>query len=146
MTSLPAYDAANIFAKIVRGEMRCVKVFEDEDVLAFMDIFPQTEGHTLVIPKRARATSLLDAPEADLKTLIVGVQKIARAVEKALSPDGVRIMQFNGAEAGQTVFHLHFHIIPIYAGKAQRRHGGEGGTPADNEQLKLLAARIAAAV
>lgn len=144
MTNLPAYQADNIFAKIIRGEMPCVKVFEDDDALALMDIFPQTEGHTLVIPKRARATSLLDAPEADLKTLIVGVQRIARAVEKALEPDGIRIMQFNGSGAGQTVFHLHFHVIPIYAGRPVRAHAGGG--PADSDKLKALAARIAAAL
>jgi len=144
VTSIPPYHSDNIFAKLLRGEAPCVKIFEDDEVLAFMDIFPQTDGHCLVVPKRARAASLLDAPEGDLKTLIVGVQKLARAVESALAPDGLRIAQFNGAEAGQTVFHLHFHVIPVYAGKPMRAHAG--GAPADTDKLKALAARIAAAL
>jgi histidine triad (HIT) family protein len=144
MTAIGPYDEANIFAKILRGEMPCVKVHEDDSVLAFMDIFPQSDGHALVIPKRARATALFDASAEELKALIVGVQKIARAVEKALKPDGVRILQFNGAPAGQTVFHLHFHIVPVYEGRPVRPHAG--GKPADTEQLKDLARRIAAAL
>ena len=144
MTRTPEYDAGNIFAKIVRGEASCVKVFEDDAVLAFMDIFPQTEGHTLVIPKRARATSLLDAHDEDLKTLIVAVRRIAKAVDAALKPDGVRILQFNGSEAGQTVFHLHFHVVPVWAGRPMRAHGA--GAPADAARLKDLAASIAAAL
>ena len=142
MTS--TYDPNNIFAKIIRGEIPAIKIYEDDDVLAFMDIFPQADGHALVIPKRARAARLIDARPDDLRTLIVAVQKVARAVEAALKPDGVRIMQFNGAEAGQTVFHLHFHIVPIYAGQPMRAHAG--GAPADQARLKELAQRIASAL
>lgn len=144
MTQTPAYDQNNIFAKILRGEIPCVKVYEDDAVLSFMDIFPQSEGHTLVIPKNARATNLFDIEPAGLATLIVGAQKVARAVEKALRPDGVRIVQFNGAPAGQTVFHIHFHIIPVYEGRAEQRHAA--GAKADAGALESLAAKIRAAI
>lgn len=144
MTKIQQYDPENIFAKILRGDMSCVKVFEDGEALAFMDIFPQSEGHTLVIPKRAEATNFFDIDAAALQTLIVRVQKVAKAVEKALKPDGVRIVQFNGAPAGQTVFHIHFHIIPIYEGRDLGRHG-DGG-PADSAALMALASKISAAL
>lgn len=144
MTDVKSYDPDNIFAKILRGDIPCAKVFEDDVVLAFMDIFPQSEGHTLVIPKKARATMLLDIDADDLKVLMERVQKVARAVEKALKPDGFRIVQFNGAEAGQTVFHIHFHIIPAYAGRPLGQHAA--GKAADPARLAELAAKIAAAL
>jgi len=142
MTFVQRYDADNIFAKIIRGEMACIKAYEDELILAFMDIFPQSDGHTLVIPKKPPATSFFDNKPSDLSDLIIGVQKVAKAVDAALSPDGVRIIQFNGSEAGQTVFHIHFHIIPVYAGVALGRHGD--GAPAEASKLQALAAKIAA--
>ena len=144
MTDKVKYDPDNIFAKMIRGDMSCVKVYEDDTILAFMDIFPQSEGHTLVIPKRAKATMLFDIDTDHLKDLIEGVKKVARAVDKALKPDGVRIAQFNGAESGQTVFHIHFHIIPIYAGQPLGRHAG--GAPADVSRLTETASRIAGAI
>jgi histidine triad (HIT) family protein len=137
------YEPDNIFAKIVRDEMPAIKVFEDEIALAFMDIFPQSEGHTLVIPKKTKATNLLSADAAELGPLIVRVQRVANGVVKALSPDGVRVMQFNGAPAGQTVFHLHFHIIPVYEDAPLKRHAGERADPA---HLESLAVRIRAGV
>ncbi len=139
-----AYDPDNIFAKIIRGEMPCVKVYEDDDILSFMDIFPQTEGHCLVIPKAAGATNLLDAPAEMLGTVIAGTQRIARAVAASLKPDGVRIAQFNGAPAGQTVYHLHFHILPVYEGRAVAAHENAG--PAATGELKALAEKIRAAL
>lgn len=144
MTEKQPYDSENIFAKIIRGEAPCVKVYEDEEILSFMDIFPQSEGHALVTPKKVRATNLFDIEEEDLKTLIAAVKKVACAIETALQPDGVRIVQFNGAPAGQSVFHIHFHVIPVYQGKAERPHAA--GQPADAGKLKELAARIAAAL
>lgn len=144
MTEIPKYDDGNIFAKIVRGEIPCVKVHEDADILAIMDIFPQSEGHTLVILKHAKATTLFDLDIDRLRTLIEGVQKVAKAVDRALAPDGIRIAQFNGTEAGQTVFHTHFHIIPAYAGRALRPHAGGG--PADPARLAETARKIAAAL
>ncbi len=144
MTDIPDYDSGNIFAKILRGEIPCAKIFEDDAALAFMDIFPQSEGHALIIPKRAKATSLFDVPEAELKTLIAAVQKVARAVDRALKPNGLRIMQLNGSDAGQSVFHIHFHVIPVYSGRALRPHAA--GKPADAAALNELATKIAAAL
>lgn len=136
-----AYDDSNIFAKIVRGEIPSVKVWEDDQVLAFMDVFPQSKGHVLVISKTSKARNLLDAEAKTIGRLIGAVQKTARAVRAALNPDGLVVTQFNGAPAGQTVFHLHFHIIPRWDGVPLGRHA-EG--MADPEELKALADQIAA--
>jgi histidine triad (HIT) family protein len=144
MSLIGAYDPDNIFAKILRGEIPAVKVFEDADVLAFMDVFPQSKGHTLVISKTSQARNLLEVEAAALERLILGVQRVAKAVEAALKPDGLIVTQFNGAPAGQTVFHLHFHIIPRYEGVEIAGHGRAG--MADAEILKGLAAQIGAAV
>ncbi len=138
------YDDGNIFAKILRGEMPSARVFEDEHVFAFMDVFPQSKGHTLVIPKHSAARNLLEEEPERLSNLILGVQRVARAVRAALNPDGLVVTQFNGAPAGQTVYHLHFHIIPRWDGVALGRHA-EGGM-ADMAELKDLAARIAAKI
>ena len=117
-----AYDDQNIFAKILRGEMPSVKVYEDDVALAFMDVFPQSEGHTLVIPKHVEARNFLDMPTEKLGAYMARVQAVAQAVEKALQPDGVVVTQFNGAPAGQTVFHLHFHIIPRWQNVEMNLH------------------------
>ncbi|WP_395672828.1 HIT family protein [Phenylobacterium sp.] len=137
-----AYDDGNIFAKIIRGEAPAAKVYEDDHVVAFMDVFPQSTGHTLVIPKQDAARNLLEADPAILATLIQTVQRVARAVREALKPDGIVVTQFNGAPAGQTVYHLHFHIIPTWEGVPHGRHAGGG--MADPDELKALAAAIAA--
>src|ERR1051325_1068342 len=100
---------------MVRGDIPSVKVYEDETVLVIMDIFPQSRGHTLVIPKAA-SRNLLDADPRELSTVAGYLPRLARAVKAATGADGVRLMQFNEAPAGQTVFHLHFHLIPIYEG------------------------------
>jgi histidine triad (HIT) family protein len=136
------YDPQNIFAKILRGEFSSHKVFEDDDVLAVMDVFPQSRGHTLVIPK-APSRNLLDADPAVLSAVMPKVQKVARAVMKATQADGLRLAQFNEAAAGQTVFHLHFHIIPVYEGIPLGQHGGG---KADDGELAVLATEIAAAI
>lgn len=143
MSLTGSYDAENIFAKILRGEIPSVKVFEDDEVLAFMDAFPQSRGHLLVISKTSQARNLLEAEPKTLGRLIGAVQKAARAVTAALKPDGVVVTQFNGAPAGQTVFHLHFHVIPRYESEALGRHA-DG--MADVEELRVLAAKIAAAL
>jgi histidine triad (HIT) family protein len=138
------YDQGNIFAKILRGEAPCFKVFEDEVALAFMDIFPVGRGHTLVIPKRAAARNLLELPDAEIGPYMERVQRVARGMEKALAPDGLAVFQFNGAPSGQTVFHLHFHIVPRWEGTPMGQHGK---TPmGDKEELAKLAVQIAAAV
>lgn len=123
MTSA-AYDTNNIFAKILRGEIPAHKVYEDTNVLAFMDVMPQATGHVLVVPKAA-SRNILDADPATLGALIVTVQKVAIAAEEAFEADGVTIMQFNEAPAGQSVFHLHFHVIPRHEGVPLRPHSGK---------------------
>ena len=138
------YDDGNIFARILRGEMPAARVFEDEHVFAFMDVFPQSRGHTLVIPKNSTARNLLEEEPQVLSELILGVQRVARAVRSALKPDGIVITQFNGAPAGQTVYHLHVHIIPRWEGVPVGRHAG--GQMADPEELKALAQQIAAQI
>jgi histidine triad (HIT) family protein len=139
-----AYDPGNIFAKIVRGEAPCHKVFEDDIVLSFLDVFPQSRGHSLVILKAVQARNLLDLPADQFGPLFARVQKVAGAMTRALNPDGLRLVQFNGAPAGQTVFHLHVHIVPVYAGVAMA--GGHGQGPmADPAKLAETAALIAAA-
>ena len=138
------YDDGNIFAKILRGEAPAARVFEDDHVLAFMDVFPQARGHTLVIPKHSTARNLLDEEPQVLANVILGVQRVTRAVRAALNPDGIVVTQFNGATAGQTVYHLHFHIIPRWEGVALGRHGAGG--MADPAQLKAFAAEIAAQI
>jgi len=135
------YDEANIFAKMIRGEAPCAKVYEDEDVLAFLDLFPQSRGHTLVVSRTARARNLLDIEPAALQRLMVGVQKVAQGLRAALKPDGLVVTQFNGSPAGQTVFHLHFHLIPRYEGVASSVHGSS--RMADAGELAQLAGEIA---
>lgn len=145
MTLHAPYDPDNIFAKMLRNEVPAVKVFEDDVVMAFMDIFPQSRGHTLVIPKHVEARNLLDLPESQVAPYMERVQKLARAVESALKPDGLIVTQFNGAPAGQTVFHLHMHLIPVFAGE-QRQRGHGSGKQANMEELKTLAETISAAI
>jgi histidine triad (HIT) family protein len=118
------YDTNNIFAKILRGEIPAHKVYEDDNVLAFMDVMPQAEGHVLVVPKAA-SRNILDADPATLGALIAAVQKVAIAAQDAFEADGVTIMQFNEAPAGQSVFHLHFHVIPRKEGVPLRPHSGK---------------------
>jgi histidine triad (HIT) family protein len=140
-----AYDADNIFARIIRGELPAAKVYEDAHVLAFMDVFPQSRGHTLVVSKKSYARNLLDVESDVLSQVILEVQRVARAIRPALNPDGLVVTQFNGAAAGQTVFHLHFHLIPRYAGEPLRPHGAGGmADPAElSEIARLIAAEIA---
>lgn len=139
-----AYDPDNIFAKILRGDMPSVKVWEDDDVLAFMDVFPQSEGHVLVVSKTSTARNILEIEPEALARLTAAVQRTARAVEKALKPEGLSLMQFNGDAGGQTVFHLHFHIVPRWSDRPMKGHGH--APMADAEQLKTLAEKIAAAL
>lgn len=137
------YDSGNIFAKIIRGEIPAHKVYEDDSILAMMDIFPQSRGHTLVIPK-APSRNLLDADPVVLSTVMPTVQRMAKAVLAATRADGIRVTQFNEAPAGQSVFHLHFHIIPAYEGAELGRHAS--GAKADDADLAALAEAIAAAM
>lgn len=133
------YDPSNIFGKILRGEIPAHKVHEDDTALVMMDIFPQSRGHVLVIPKAA-SRNLLDATPDTLSTVIPLVQRVAKAALAATGADGIRIVQFNEAPAGQTVFHLHFHVIPVYEGLALSPHARG---KADDGELAALAAEIA---
>ena len=144
MTLHDTYDPNNIFAKIVRGEMPSIRVYEDDVALAFMDVFPQSDGHTLVIPKKVQARNFLDMPSDYLGSYMLCVQKVTRAVESGLKPEGLLVTQFNGTPAGQTVFHLHFHIIPRWEGKPLGRHASGG--MAKPEDLEPIAAKIRAAL
>ncbi|ESX00486.1 HIT family hydrolase [Mesorhizobium sp. LSJC268A00] len=137
-----AYDPSNIFAKILRGEIPSHRVYEDDAVVAFMDVMPQGPGHTLVVPK-APSRNLLDADPATLGRLFTTVQKVALAVKKAFGADGVTILQFNEPASGQTVYHLHVHVIPRFEGIALKPHTGQMEKP---EVLTENAARIRAAL
>jgi histidine triad (HIT) family protein len=121
---MSSYDNDNIFAKILRGEIPSVKVYEDEHSIAFMDVMPQAPGHTLVLPKQP-SRNLLDASPETLSHLIKAVQKVANAVQEAFDADGIYVAQFNEPSAGQTVFHLHFHVIPRHEGTALKPHSGK---------------------
>ena len=118
-----AYDENNVFAKVLRGEIPCHKIYEDEDTLAFLDIMPRAKGHALVITKE-KARDLFDVRPEALAKLMAVVQKLAPQIKDAVGAEGVLIQQFNGAAAGQTVFHLHVHIIPRKAGEALKPHAG----------------------
>jgi histidine triad (HIT) family protein len=136
------YDSNNVFARILRNELPAFKVFEDGNALAFMDAMPQTDGHTLVIPK-VMAQNFLDIEPHALASLITSTQHVAKGVQHAFKPDGMRIIQFNGAAAGQTVFHIHFHIVPYYEGQQAKSHEREW---ADKAVLAQHAERIRAAL
>jgi histidine triad (HIT) family protein len=132
------YDPTNVFAKILRGELPAHKVRETGSTLAFMDIMPRADGHVLVIPK-APARNILDISSASLAALMEEVRIVAAGVMAAMQADGITIQQFNEAAGGQVVFHIHFHVIPRWAGVALRPHTGQ---MADGEALKAHAARI----
>jgi histidine triad (HIT) family protein len=123
-----AYDPNNIFARILRGEIPAHKVHEDAHTLAFMDVMPQADGHTLVIPK-APAENIFDLPPPALAATILTTQRVARAVKKAFGVPGILIAQLNGPEAGQSVFHIHFHVVPRREGLDLRFHARDMAEP-----------------
>lgn len=135
-----SYDDTNAFARILRGEIPCIKVAETDEALAIMDIMPQSDGHVLVIPK-APAAEIFDLPDAALVAAIRMTRQLAVAVRAALTPDGVFVGQFNGSAAGQTVPHVHFHVIPRWKGADLRLHARD---MADSAKLEDLARRIRA--
>lgn len=137
-----AYDTSNIFARILRGEIPSHKVYEDQHTLAFMDVMPQADGHTLVIPK-APAENILDVPPEVLAATILATQRVAKAVMKAFAAPGILVAQLNGSAAGQSVFHLHFHVVPRHTGLDLRFHARD---MADHKLLAEHAARVRAAL
>jgi histidine triad (HIT) family protein len=138
----PAYDPDNIFAKILRGEAPCVRIFEDEVALAFMDVMPRADGHALCIPK-VPARNLLDISLEDLARLMPAVHRLARATMIGLGAEGISVMQFNESAGGQVVFHLHFHVLPRWSGVDLRPPGGRFVPAAE---LEPIAAKIRAAL
>jgi histidine triad (HIT) family protein len=138
---MPSYDPANIFAKIIRGELPCHKVYEDDKVLSFLDIMPRAPGHTLVLPK-APARNILDIAPDDLVAVALAAQRIAKAAVKVFGADGVTVQQFNEGAGGQVVFHLHLHIIPRKAGVPMKPPASEKEKPEvlSDQALKLAAA------
>ena len=133
-----AYDPDNIFAKILRNELPAIRIYEDADTLAFMDIMPQADGHVLVIPKE-HAETLMDLSEESARACIATTRRMAAAVKQALGQPAVSIMQMNGAAAGQTVPHCHFHVIPRSPGASLRIHAAERAEP---EKLEMIARKI----
>ncbi len=134
-----SYDDDNIFARILRGELPCHKVYEDSDTLAFLDIMPRVDGHLLVLPKTP-ARNMLDASPAQLAAVMGTVQKLSHAAMVAFEADGVTIQQFNEDAGGQEVFHLHFHVLPRLKGQSLR----PPGIMADADLLKAQAAKLRA--
>jgi histidine triad (HIT) family protein len=137
-----AYDTNNVFARILRGEIPAHKVFEDDRTLAFMDVMPQADGHALVIPKHP-AENLFDLPAEHLEATIRTTQRVARAVKQAFDAPGIMIAQLNGPAAGQSVFHVHFHVVPRHAGIDLRFHARDMADPA---RLREHAERVRAAL
>lgn len=137
-----AYDQNNVFAKILRGEIPAVKVFEDDKTLAFMDVMPQTDGHVLVIPKEA-AQNIYDLSPAGAAAMMATAQKVAKAVQKGLGAPGIMLAQLNGPAAGQSVFHVHFHVIPRHAGVDMHLHARD---MVDANKLEPIAAKIRSAL
>ncbi|MGE0063561.1 MAG: HIT domain-containing protein [Xanthobacteraceae bacterium] len=139
---MPTYDPNNIFAKILRGELPCYKVYEDDKVFAFLDIMPRAPGHTLVLPK-APARNLLDIAPGDLAAVAAAAQKVAKAAMTAFNSDGITVQQFNEGAGGQVVFHLHVHVIPRKAGVPMKPPASEKEKPEIlAEQAKALAAAL----
>jgi histidine triad (HIT) family protein len=136
------YDHGNIFARILRGEVPAHRFFEDERTIVILDAMPQSDGHSLVIPKSA-AANIFELDPAFAGAVMRTAQQIARTVRDVFEADGITLMQFNGAEAGQTVFHFHLHVIPRYAGRPLRSHGRSFADPA---LLAGQAARLRAAL
>jgi histidine triad (HIT) family protein len=137
-----AYDTNNIFEKILRGEVPCHRVFEDARTLAFLDVMPQSDGHTLVVPKTA-AENFFELDDTFGAAVLATGRRVALALRDTFRPDGLTLMQFNGAEAGQTVFHFHLHLVPRYAGQPLRAHGRGFADPG---LLAEQAARLRAAL
>lgn len=137
-----SYDNDNIFAKILRGELPAFTVYETDHCLAFLDVMPQSNGHTLVLPKQP-AANLFELSDESATHLIIAVKTVADALQQAFAPEGIRLMQFNGAAAGQTVFHMHMHVMPCYENSASSAHAR---TMAESAVLEQQAAQIRAAL
>lgn len=138
------YDEGNVFALILAGKIPSTKIYEDENTFAFLDIMPQTRGHALVISKWSKARNLLEIEDEALAQVMATTKKVATAIRAALDPDGIQIAQFNGAPAGQTIFHLHVHILPRWEGDPKGFPAHGTGGQADPAALEALAQEIRA--
>ena len=140
------YDDNNVFALILAGKIPANCIYEDDATFAFLDIMPQSTGHSLIISKWSKARNILEIEDRALSEVMATTRKVARALRKALNPDGLQIAQFNGADAGQTVFHLHMHVIPRWTGET-RGHGlgFKAREMADKAELAALAEQVRAA-
>lgn len=138
------YDEGNPFSLILQGKLPSTKLYEDEHTLAFLDVQPQSKGHSLVISKWSKARNILDVEDEALAQVAATVKKVANALRKALNPDGIHVAQFNGAPAGQTVYHLHFHIVPRWEGGPLGFTAHARGNFADAAELAALADQIRA--
>ena len=141
MSLYGTYDVQNVFARILRGELPCHKIYEDDQVLAFLDLYPQAQGHTLVIPKHEAARNLLELSEAAIGPLFRAARRIMAALVAEVEPDGIQLFQFNGGDGGQSVYHIHVHVVPRWPGQPLGLHGQTKGDPV---ALATLAARLAA--
>lgn len=133
------YDTQNVFAKILRGELPCHRVYEDGETLAFLDMFPQSRGHTLIIPKRGQARNLLELDERSIAPIFHCSRMLMGVLVAELEPVGVQLLQFNGGEGGQSVFHVHVHLVPRFSGQSLGLHAQ---TPGDPVELEQTAARL----
>ena len=133
------YDPQNVFAKILRGELPCYRIREDDDTLAFLDMFPQSIGHTLIIPKKGAARNLLELEDSMIGPLFSSAKILMGILVAELQPVGVQLLQFNGGQGGQSVFHVHVHLVPRFSGQPLGLHTQ---TPGDPAELELIAARL----
>ncbi|BAV65842.1 HIT family protein [Sphingobium cloacae] len=138
------YDEDNPFSLILQGKLPSTRLYEDEHVLAFLDIQPQSKGHALVISKWSKARNILEMEDEALCQVMTATKKVAKAIRKALNPDGIHVAQFNGGPAGQTVFHLHVHIVPRWEGGPRGFSVHAQGNFADPAELQALAEQIRA--
>jgi len=139
MSLLGEYDPNNVFAKILRGDLPCHRIYEDGDVLAFLDAFPQSSGHTLIIPKHDQARNLLELDERSIMPLFRCAKRLMAVIVAELRPVGVQLLQFNGGDGGQSVFHVHVHLVPRWKGQPLGLHGQ---TPGDPQELAMTAERL----
>jgi Diadenosine tetraphosphate (Ap4A) hydrolase and other HIT family hydrolases len=133
------YDPGNVFARILRGELPCHRIYEDDDVLAFLDAYPQAPGHTLIIPKDGQARNLLELDDRAIKPLFSCAKRLMKVIVAELEPVGVQLLQFNGGDGGQSVFHVHIHLVPRWKGQPLGLHAQ---TPGDAAELSKLAERL----
>jgi histidine triad (HIT) family protein len=133
------YDPNNVFAKILRGDLPCHRVYEDDAILAFLDAFPQSPGHTLIIPKHGRARNLLELDDSAIAPVFRCAKRLMGVIVTELQPVGVQMLQFNGGDGGQSVFHLHVHLVPRWKGQPLGLHGQTPGNP---QELAAIAERL----